>query len=53
MDEQQADFCHQVAGELSEVEYMELRKAWLYYQQCHIDVEGLFKKIKLLMRGSR
>ena len=52
-DPQQADYLDKVAAELSDVEYTELRKSWLYYQQCQIDVDGLYKKIKLSMRGTR
>ena len=52
-DPLQANYLQQVSSELSELEYGELRKAWLHYQQCQTDIEGFFKKIKLMLRGSR
>ena len=49
---EQEDYLRQISRELSSMEYTEFRKNWFYYQQCQLDVDGIFKKIKLMMRGA-
>ena len=50
---EQRKFLDEAAKELSGIEYDQLRRNWLDYQMCKLDVVQFFKKIKLLFRGAR
>lgn len=47
------EYLLKVSRELSPIEYQELRKVWFYYQKCLTDVNGFYKKIKLMLRGKK
>ena len=49
----QQDYLCRLKGALNPGEYHTLRTDWLNYQKCSLNVDGMFKRIKLLLRGSR
>ena len=49
----QEDYLCQLKEVLNPGEYHTLRTDWLNYQKCSLNVDGMYKRIKLLLRGSR
>lgn len=49
---QQVYLC-QLKEALNPGEYHTLRTDWLSYQKCSMNVDGIYKHVKLMLRGSR
>ena len=52
-DPEQQIFLAKVSEALGDIEYSQFRRHWLDYQMCKTNIVQFFKKIKLLLRGSR
>ena len=52
-DPSHKEFLDEVAGEVSQFVYRQLRQDWLQYQMCKMDVVSFCKKVKLAFRGSK